>query len=144
MSMYSMLFGRNAIAPVLLAMLDIDQGGAWVSGRFRDAFLSPDGTEIHLYTRNGGGNREHWDDEAEEGEGCRCTGCVAAYHLPKHPNYISDEDDDFDNTYATFVFSVPEEYREITAAFATGEMEPSVGEKFQKFIENMEAHRREL
>jgi len=63
-----------------------------------------------VYTRNGGGNRDHWDDDREPGIDCDCTGCIATYRLPAHGLYISDADDDFDCTYATFYFDVPEKY----------------------------------
>jgi hypothetical protein len=68
--------------------------------------------EIHVYTRNGGGNRQHWSFsyENDAGEACECPGCIIEHRLPKHPNYLSDHDDDFDCTYATIHFSVPEEH----------------------------------
>jgi len=62
--------------------------------RFRDCFV--EGDEIHVYTRVGGGNRDCGYGEEE---------------LQAHPNYLRDEDDDFDNTYATYIFSVPEEWK---------------------------------
>lgn len=143
MSLYNALFGMNNLAPVLLAMLDIDQSnGNWSSGRFRDAYLNSDGTEIEIYTRNGGGNREHWDfsyPDNTEGEECPCPGCKLTYRLPKHPNYIRDYDDDYDVTYAYIVFSVPDEYLELTKQLATGAVEPSVSDKFQEFISTMKA-----
>lgn len=68
--------------------------------RFRDCFVDTENEqpEIHLYTRVGGGNREDYEEQIEE--------------LRKHPNYLRDFDDDFDNTFATFAFSVPEEFKE--------------------------------
>lgn len=86
-------------------------------GRFRDAWVEKgeDGPVIAVYTRNGDGNREHieeHDDTVVAGMECTCTGCIATYHLPEHPNYLRDADDEFDPTYATFYFSVPQEYRE--------------------------------
>lgn len=85
-------------------------------GRFRDAWVEKGehGLVIAVYTRNGDGNREHieeHDDEVAAGPSCTCTGCIATYTLPSHPNYLRDADDEFDSTYATFYFSVPEEYR---------------------------------
>ena len=105
MSMYNLLFGENPASDFLLALLDLTKADV---GRFSDAFVTADGTEIAVYTRNGGGNRDHWDDEKEEGETCSCTGCIIGYRLPKHPLYLRDEDDDFDRTYATVFFRVPE------------------------------------
>jgi hypothetical protein len=68
--------------------------------RFRDCFVNNEGDkpEIHLYTRTGGGNRDDYESEIKE--------------LQKHPNYLWDKDDDFDCTYATFAFSVPDEFKD--------------------------------
>lgn len=52
---------------------------------------------IYVYTRVGGGNRDGYESEIDE--------------LRSHPNYVSDKDDDFDTTYATFKFSVPNEWQ---------------------------------
>jgi hypothetical protein len=43
-----------------------------------------------------------------ESEKCACTGCTITYRLPKHPLYLRDEDDEFDYTYATVYFKMPE------------------------------------
>lgn len=52
--------------------------------------------QISVYTRVGGGNRESYPEE------------IAA--LRANPNYIEDYDDDFDNTFATFLFKVPKKW----------------------------------
>lgn len=137
MSLYKTLFGVNSFAPVLLKILDIDQpDGKWSSGRFRDIYLNEDGTKIILYTRNGGGNREYcWNDDKVSD--CRCPACVMNHHLPKHPNYLTDYEDDFDPTYAYVVFSVPDEYLGLTKALASGEKLETVGEKFINLIEKL-------
>lgn len=117
MSMYGMLFERNKHSSFILAMLGLTEQSV---GRFRDAFIS-DG-EIAIYTRNGGGNRDCWDAEQpthDSGE-CPCAGCVITYRLPKHPNYLRDQDDDFDSTYATIYFSIPPELAEIAKGFDSG------------------------
>jgi len=139
MSLYNMLHGRNPFSSIFLRILDIDQeNGNWFSGRIRDIHLNKEADKIILYTRNGGGNREHWDDEDEEGENCTCTGCIITYNLPKHPNYISDYDDDFDNTYAYVEFSVPEEHKVLVKEFMTGEDPKTVHQKFMDTMEEME------
>ena len=105
-----MLFGENLASDVLLATLGLTRADV---GRFRDVHIA-DG-KIAIYTRNGGGNREHYDysdDDVEEGEKCDCTGCTITYKIPQHPNYLYDKDDDFDCTYATVYYSYPEEYAE--------------------------------
>jgi len=145
MGLYNMLFGTNDIAPILLGALDLQHpelnpDGAYPIGRFRDISTNANGTEIILYTRNGGGNRHHWEysyDEYEEGDTCPCPGCAITHVLPKHPNYLRDQDDDYDCTYAEIVFGVPDEYKEIIIALSTGEDLQSIGEKFQALIEAM-------
>lgn len=100
------------------------EGKTFQSGRFRDIYLNEDGTEIILYTRNGGGNREGY------------------WHifdmLRKHPLYVRDYDDDFDCTYAYIVFKVPDDYSEICRMMATGQEPPTISEKFHREIESME------
>lgn len=39
---------------------------------------------------------------------CSCTGCTQCFRLPAHPLYLFDRDDDFDCTYATTYFRLPE------------------------------------
>jgi len=48
--------------------------------------------------------------DAPNSKECACPGCIITYRLPEHPNYLYDEDDDFDCTYATIYFSFPDEY----------------------------------
>lgn len=52
---------------------------------------------------------------------CSCPGCTIQYRLRKHPNYITDRDDDFDSTYATIYFSFPETFRDELARLDRGE-----------------------
>jgi hypothetical protein len=77
-------------------------------GRFRDAWVerSPETGDpiIAIYTRNGGGNREHYD--CDEGS---CTGCVME-KITGCEFYIRDVDDSFDSTYATIYFRAPEPF----------------------------------
>jgi len=54
-----------------------------------------DNEKILIHTRTGGGNR---DDYVEQNDA-----------LTKNKYYLSDEDDDYDCTYANFWFSIPEE-----------------------------------
>lgn len=117
MTMYNMLFGVNPLSGILLGLLNLDTRSV---GRFRDAFVA--NGEIAIYTRNGGGNREHYDDQ-DPGLDCGCTGCIITYNLPTHPNYLRDEDDSFDSTYATVYFSIPDEMKPILSDFDTGEFD---------------------
>jgi len=94
--LYNALFGWNP-ACVMLAPMLTDENPQQFFPRFRDCYLSEDEDHIEIYTRVGGGNRDDYADEIEE--------------LRSMPTYVSDEDDDFDFTYATFMFGVPEEWR---------------------------------
>ena len=114
MSMFGMVFGdpSASYADHLLAAVGLTKGGV---GRFRSVWLEmcDDKPVIAVYTRNGGGNREHynWDSDKPNsaGDSCFCTGCTITHHLPKNKYYIGDEDDSFDCTYATVRFRLPDE-----------------------------------
>ena len=119
MSFYSMVFGRNIHADAILATLGLRRQD---TGRFRDCFVAKG--KIAVYTRNGGGNREDYEDVFKA--------------LSNHPCYLNDEDDEFDCTYATIYFSFPEEYKEELAALDSGkEFNPS-----QRWLETIEAMKR--
>ena len=49
------------------------------------------GDEIVIYARTGGDNRNYYSNEK----------------LTQNPYYLYDEDDDYDETYANYYFSVP-------------------------------------
>lgn len=106
--MYNMIFGQNALAPALLEILALTKADI---GRFRDAFVS--NGQIAIYTRLGGGNRECYCKEGIEHD-CYTENIQL---LQNHSLYVSDKDDDFDNTYATFWFRIPEEYAVFLAPF---------------------------
>ena len=119
--MYNMLFGQNPISNVLLEILQLTEEGF---GRFRDCYLSSDGSKIIVYTRNGGGNREKYQGVFDE--------------LSKHENYICDYDDDFDCTYASIEFSVPQKYKEICKELAKISDTSAGQDKFKKILEQLE------
>ena len=93
MSLYNTMFGFNFSCIALLPMLGRKPDEY---PRFRDCFLSEDGQHIEVYTRVGGPNRDCGYGEEE---------------LYKDPNFVSTYDDDFDNTYGTYVFSVPQKWK---------------------------------
>lgn len=108
--------GQGARGAFLLHVL-----GSPEPGRFRDAWVEKgdDGEPvIVIYTRNGGGNRECYCHDHPE------VGCLEKVieDLQAHPLYLSDEDDDFDGTYATFRFRCPDdaEVRDLLAGAADG------------------------
>ena len=112
MSLYNLVNGVNPATFFILPMLGKHPDEY---PRFRDCFIGKatnDDVEvdafgipvkkqelskklISIYTRVGGGNREDYENEISE--------------LRAMKSYIEDYDDDFDSTFATFVFEVPEE-----------------------------------
>jgi hypothetical protein len=135
MSLYNMLFGMNEASDAILATLGLTKSDC---GRFRNCWIEKinDKYRIVVYTRNGGGNREHYNDETIEGEDCGCTGCIIQYALPKNPLYLGDEDDDYDCTYASIYFSLPEDYKNELIAIACDEpIEPS--EMWKKLLDQL-------
>ncbi|MDP1711963.1 MAG: hypothetical protein Q8K86_05850 [Candidatus Nanopelagicaceae bacterium] len=117
-----MLFGTNPFAELLLSLLDLKPGDV---GRFRDCYVSEDGKRIVVFTRNGGGNREDYENVISQ--------------LQKHPAYVKDYDDDFDCTYASFEFNVPEEHKDFAELMLglTQNKKPPM-QKFEDLIEKMQ------
>lgn len=101
--MYNVMFGVNPLGPLILATLGLEPTQV---GRYRDAFVS--NGRIAVLTRNGGGNR---DDHHEVFE-----------FLRAHPLYITDEDEEYDTTYATVWFAIPEQYAEDLKKVDIGEL----------------------
>lgn len=93
MSMYNLVNGFNPACILVMPMLGRKQG-EWP--RFRDCFVTDD-KNIAIYTRVGGNNRNCGYGEEE---------------LYKDPNFLTTYDDDFDSTYATYEFSVPERWKQ--------------------------------
>ena len=121
MSLYNMLFEENKDADVLLKILGLTRPDF---GRYRDIYLNKDGTEIVVYTRCGGGNREEYYYMFDK--------------LSKHPCYVRDEDDDYDSTYCYLYFDVPKEHLKTTRALATGKDPENVSEKFNSMLNNID------
>lgn len=71
-----------------------------------DGGNNPDGITgdyvVSVSARQGGGNRECYCDDYENHD----SGCLEVNNeeLVAHPNYLSDADDDYDSTYATFYY----------------------------------------
>ncbi len=99
MSMYNMIHGLNPMTFFLIPMLGDKHADEYP--RFRDCFLAdaehPEWDNyIQIYTRVGGGNR---------GQGYGEDG------LMEHPNFVATFDDNFDSTYATYIFSIPDKWK---------------------------------
>lgn len=112
MSLYNAINGVNQATFFILPMLGKHTDEY---PRFRDCFIgelgnadendqfgipkkkTSDEEVISVYTRVGGGNREDYQEQIDE--------------MRKMPTYIKDYDDDFDCTFATFVFGIPEKWK---------------------------------
>lgn len=92
MSLYNMLFGRNPQTALLLAVIGLRENDV---ERLRDVSAEPDGSEISVYTRTGGGNREDYPNLA----------------LRKAEGWSGSVDDSFDSTYCTDTFAVPVQWQ---------------------------------
>lgn len=90
--LYNMINGYNPACVLVMPMLGRKQEDY---PRFRDCFVTED-KNIAIFTRVGGNNRNCGFGEEE---------------LYKNPNYIRTYDDDFDDTYATYEFRVPEKWK---------------------------------
>jgi hypothetical protein len=103
MSLYNMIHGVNPLAPVLMKMLGAAPGDV---PRLRDCYF--DGEHIVIYTRTGGGNRDCYDSrettDSEDYDGPFNDDVRAL------PGFVRDEDDDYDSTYASFYFEVPQQF----------------------------------
>lgn len=111
MSMYQMVFADGEKGLPLLGALGFKSIGD--VGRYRSSWIELNESgdpRIAVYTRNGGGNRECWNNT--DGA-CDCTGCTITNIIPKHPNYLFDKDDDFDCTYCTIYFSIPDSFKNV-------------------------------
>ena len=120
--LYNALFGVHPAAGLLLKILDIDHRAV---GRFRDCFPNPEGDRIIIYTRNGGGNRNDYLNVFAE--------------LAKHPCYVRDYDDDFDSTYASSEFRVPEDQTKIVKTITHVYDCTPPAEKWQKGLAELAA-----
>lgn len=115
--MYNLLFGKNPNSEVVLAILGLRENDVQ---RFRDCGFDERG--IFIYTRTGGGNREYYPNTK----------------LTESPYYLSDSDDEYDSTYATYHFSVPEELKEDIEAFKDVRNKGISGKLIQHVLKTIE------
>jgi len=101
-----MFFKETNIVQAALQILGLTRESF---GRFRNVFITEG--MIAVYTRCGGGNRESYGEMFNR--------------MREHPLYLRDRDDDFDCTYATIFFSIPEKYEKMLALFDMGEFDPN-------------------
>lgn len=117
MSMYNMLFGKNPNSDIVLAILGLKASDV---ERFRDCGFDENG--IYIYTRTGGGNRDNYPNEA----------------LTGNEYYRSDSDDDFDSTYATYYFNIPDDIKEDVEAFKNVRENGITGKLIQHVLKTLE------
>lgn len=115
MSLYNMMNGFNLSCLVFMPMLGRKQEEY---PRFRDCFLTDD-HNIAIYTRVGGGNRNTGYGEEE---------------LYKDPNFITTYDDDYDETYGTYEFKVPEKWKADFDKIIDGDMR-AVSDEYVEMLE---------
>lgn len=129
MSMFDIVFGGPSPFTPVVAILLGQQDLCWY-GRLRSAWIEQDengNPRLAVYTRNGGPNSEHNEN------------------IRKHPLYITDKDDSFDNTYNTSYFKLPENAseilwehgcpRNITVEMMTHQGPISMSQEWQKAID---------
>ncbi len=144
MSLYNQLFGQNPLAGDLVKAIGVGGGTSYPVPRFRDCHLEEVDGELRavLFTRQGGGNRECWREEEEGDHGPEnCSGCSNEL-LVTHPLYVRDYDDDFDCTYASFEFKLPEKaqpfFRALRDALGQKDAEAPM-ERFKGLIDKLQA-----
>jgi hypothetical protein len=118
MSLYNMLHGFNPNTEQLMGLLQLSPGDF---GRYRDVYLK-DGY-IVVHTRNGGGNREDYEDVFDEMAG--------------HPWYSHDEDCDFDCTYADIYFKIPDDEAKTIAELVNDHQTP--GERWEAIFKALKS-----
>lgn len=143
MSLYNALFGVNPFSSTLLQMLGTTREGV---PRFRDCFLSEDGSEIIIHTRAGGGNRDFYEHPD------RCRESYPEYFaedvtdkpsgpwncdLRTLPGFKYDADDSFDCTYADFHYAVPDAFKEQVALLKDLGAVSNPGERWQALLDNL-------
>lgn len=92
MSLYNMMHGFNISCILFLPMLGRKQDEY---PRFRDCFLTKDEKRIAIYTRVSGNNRNYGYGEEE---------------LYEDENFIRTYDNEFNSTYGTYEFKVPDKW----------------------------------
>ena len=118
MSLYNMMFGFNPACILLMPMLGRRENEY---PRFRDCYLSDDKEHIVIYTRVGGNNRDCGFGEDA---------------LYDDPNFYRTYDDDYDTTYASYEFNVPEKWRQDFDFIVNNEYE-KVSDEYVDYVKSM-------
>jgi len=130
MSLYNMIHGFNPLAGVLLRVLDVTPDRI---PRFRDCYFN--GEHIVIYTRTGGGNRDYYDSrettDSEDYDG------PFNDDLRALPGFVRDEDDDYDSTYASFYFTVPEQFTYLLDKLKSMAQKETQSERWEASLEKI-------
>lgn len=122
--MYETICNINPDAKMILNLIGIDPKFLLEEARLRDVYLSKDKTRVVIFTRIGGNNR--------------------SYHFPaitklrNFKGYITDYDDEFDNTYASFEYQIPQEKLPRVVAFLASSDTTTGGEKIKASLKQLE------
>lgn len=117
MSLYNLINGYNSSCIFILPLL-----GKKVEDypRFRDCYLGENADTICIYTRVGGGNRNCGFGEEQ---------------LYSDENFLKTYDDDFDSTYATYEFKVPEKWKSDFEKLVKGNIKET-SQEYQELIKS--------
>jgi len=122
MSLYNAIHGFDPAAPVIMNILGVTPEDF---PRFRDAYFdwhseTDNIPKIIILTRTG--NRADYSDANEA--------------ITQLSGYMSDENDEFDSTFALWSFSVPQEYRERVVSYLKATGKPlSLREKTMRAVD---------
>ncbi len=124
MSLYNMMNGVTKATFLVMPMLEKHPDEY---PRFRDCFLADEehpeyDNHIHIYTRVGGGNRSSYAEEISE--------------MRAMPGYVTDFDDSFDSTFASFVFEIPERFMDDYSKILSGKLTETSAE-YQSALRNV-------
>ena len=122
--MYEMTCNINPDARMVLDLIGMDPEFLLEECRLRDIYLSKDRTRVVIFTRIGGGNRENYTP--------------AITKLRNYKGYVTDYDDDFDNTYASFEYNIPPEKLPNVVAFLASSDTTTRSEKLKQSLEKLE------
>ncbi len=114
MSMYNMLNGFSPACVFIMPMLGRKQE-EWP--RFRDCYVT-ENNNIAIYTRVGGGNRNSGYGEEK---------------LYEDENFITTYDDDYDTTYGTYEFKVPEKWKSDFDLIMDGKL-PETSDEYKNYL----------
>lgn len=123
MSLYRIMHGVN---PVTFFVLPLLGKHPEEYPRFRDSFIGDperDDTagKLILYTRTGGGNREAYEEDNTL--------------ITEMDGFLFDYDDDFDCTFANWVFDIPEKWVDDISKWRNGKLSETSKEYQDKLIE---------